>query len=103
MIAYSLIHLIKFIFTIPNGKSILSERISQNPFEEFFGKQRHRGAVNKNPTSHQFLKNNQALRVVNSIKIDLQRGNTRGSNTEKVTTVSTAPLPKRRKICHSSG
>lgn len=88
----------KFVFTIPGVNSFLSERISQDPLEKFFGQQRQQGAVNDNSTSDQFLKNNQALRVVNSIKIDLHKGNTIGTNTKKLTTVSTTPLPKRRKI-----
>ncbi len=90
--------MITFIFTIPGVKSFLSERISQDPLEKYFGRQRQRGGVNENPTADQFLKNNQALRVVNSIKLDVHKGNTRGTNTVELTEESVVPLPKRRKI-----
>ena len=103
-IAYSLIDLVKFLFTIPGVNSFLSERLSQDPLENYFGQQRQRGGVNENPTCDQFLKNNQALRVVSSIKVKLTNGNTRGSrpDEDRLTSVSTNPLPKRRKTSQSN-
>uniref|UniRef100_A0A1X7STK4 Uncharacterized protein n=1 Tax=Amphimedon queenslandica TaxID=400682 RepID=A0A1X7STK4_AMPQE len=92
----SFIELIRYIFTIPGVKSFLSENISQDPLEKFFGRQRQRGGVNENPTTKQFLVNNQALRVVNSIKIDTSKGNTRGSNQDTVI-IDDGPLQKRRR------
>uniref|UniRef100_A0A1X7TM73 Transposable element P transposase-like RNase H C-terminal domain-containing protein n=1 Tax=Amphimedon queenslandica TaxID=400682 RepID=A0A1X7TM73_AMPQE len=98
MSAYSLIDLVKFLFTIPSVNSFLSERLSQDPLENYFGQQRQRG-VNENPTCDEFLKNNQALRVVSSIKVKLTNGNTRGSilDEDRLTSVFTTPSPKRRK------
>ncbi len=79
-------------------KTFLSERISQDPLEKFFGRQRQRGGVNENPTIAQFLKGNQALRVINSIDLDITRGNTRGSNQSSLPGQENAkPLPKRQK------
>ena len=102
-IAYSFIDLIAYIFTIPGVKSFLSERLSQDPLEKFFGRQRQRGCRNENPNVKEFLVNNQALRIVDSIKIDTEKGNTRGSNTENITVVSDGPLPKRRIYAKDDG
>ena len=45
------------------------------------------------------LSNNQVLRVVNSIKIDTVKGNTRGSNqTEDIPFISDTSMPKRREV-----
>ena len=45
------------------------------------------------------LSNNQVLRIVNSIKIDTVKGNTRGSNqTEDIPFISDTSMPKRRKV-----
>ena len=57
--------------------------------------------MNENPTVHQFLNNSQALRVVGNIKIDTTRGNTRGTNSDNISSevhISSEPLPKRRRI-----
>ena len=89
--------LVQYIFTIPGVKSFLSERISQDPLEKYFGRQRQRGGVNENPTSQEFLKNNNALRMVNSIKIDTHKGNIRGRNNDDIMVVSTEPLKKKRR------
>jgi hypothetical protein len=70
LIAYSFIALTKYIFTIPGVKSFLSEKICQDLLEELFGRHRQRGRTNENPTVEEFFKNNQALRVINSIHID---------------------------------
>ena len=61
-----------------------------------------RGKSNENPLAHEFLLNNQALRVVNSIRIDTAKGNTRGTNQERITVVSDGPLQKRRRCSTAS-
>ena len=76
----SFIELVRYLFSLQGVKSFLSEKISQDPLEKFFGCQRQRGGVNENPNVSQFLKGNQALRVINAINLDLTQGNTRGSN-----------------------
>lgn len=100
IIGYSFHDLIKFIFTIPGVKSFLSERISQDPLEKFFGQQRQRGGVNENPTANQFIKNSQALRVVGSVKLDLKKGNTQGTDSQTFVLRSTdmEPMRKRRRL-----
>ncbi len=77
---HSFIDLVSYLFTLPDVESFLSERISQDPLEKFFGRQRLRGGVNDNPNVSQFLKNSQALRVINSIDLDVVLGNCRGTN-----------------------
>ena len=59
--------LVRFIFTIPGVETFLSERLTQDPLEQFFGMQRQWGGTSENPLVQTFCKNTQALRVVNSI------------------------------------
>lgn len=59
----------------------MTNRLCQDPLEKFFGQQRQKGRVNENPNVSQFLKNNQALRVVNGVcRGTVKAGNCRGSN-----------------------
>lgn len=37
-------------------KVFLSEKISQDPIEKFFGRQHQRGRVNENPNAQEFMK-----------------------------------------------
>ena len=67
----------QYIFTIPGVTSFLSQRICQDPLERFFGLQRQRGGVHDNPNANKFLKNTQAIRVVNSVTRAPTRGNCR--------------------------
>lgn len=78
-------------------QSFLSQRICQDPLECFFGCQRQRGAVHNNPTVQEFLKNTQALRVVNSVARGPLRGNCRGGNQDVnvIDKENNEPLPKR--------
>ena len=92
----------RYLFTLPGVKSFLSERISQDPLEKFFGRHRQRGGVNENPNVAQFLKGNQALKVINSIDLDIMKGNTRGTNRSSLPGKENfVPLPKRRRAKHT--
>lgn len=51
----SLIDMVKYLFAQPTIKSFLSEKISQDPLEKFFGIQRQRGRVNENPNVREFF------------------------------------------------
>ena len=94
--------LVQYLFTIPGVKSFLSERIQQDPLEKYFGRQRQRGRVNENPTVAQFLKNDQALRIINSINLDVVSGNTRGTNKRYLEHQQrSGPLNKRQKLKYS--
>ena len=92
----SFIELMQFAFTIPGVTTFLSNRICQDPLENFFGQQRQRGRVNENPNSRDFLKNTQALRVVNGVCRNV-KGNCQGS--KEICPDYAAPLPKRSRKC----
>jgi hypothetical protein len=102
MTAYSFIDLVQYLFKIPGIKSFLSEKLCQDPLEKYFGEQRQKGRTNENPTASQFLKNQQSLRVVNSIKINTSKGNTRGHKRLNHVPLDDEPLPKRKRSSHKS-
>ena len=100
LLVRSFIELVKYIFTIPGVSCFLSERISQDPLENFFGCQRQRGGTGENPNVASFCKNTQALRVINTtcINVRASTGNCRG-NKEQPLAVNdeNKPIPKRRR------
>ena len=78
----------------------LSERISQDPIENYFGKQRARGGRNENPNLHQCVHNAAALRVQKSFALDPVRGNCRRkrlSYEDDRDTSNDVPLPKQKR------
>lgn len=89
--------LVPYILKIPGVNFFLSERLSQDPLEKFFGCQRQRGRTNENPSCADFLKNTQALRVVNSVAGHVPRGNCRGRKNVSTIEEENTPLPKRRR------
>ena len=90
--------LVPFILKIAGVTSFLSEHISQDPLEKYFGMQRQKGSTNANPNVAQFLKNNQTLCVVNTVAGDVPRGNCRGRRRKHVIVEDeNTPLPKRRR------
>ncbi len=83
-----------------NSESLyfLSERISQDPFDNYFGKQRARGGRNENPNMHQCVHNAAALRVQKSLALDPIRGNCRRNRLNcSDNTINDTPLPKRKR------
>ena len=106
-LVYSFIEMVKELFNDPEVTSFLSERIQQDPLEKHFGKQRQRGGTNENPTVAQYHKNDQALKVISTINLDITSGNTRGTNKRKLTTELDEYKPlnrrsKRRKLDNRS-
>ena len=64
----SFTELVEYFFkTVADVKVFLSNKFCQDPIEKFFGQQRQRGRANENPNAKDFLKNTQALRVVNGL------------------------------------
>ena len=60
--------MVQYIFDkVPNVTFLLSQRLCQDPLERFFGLQRQRGGVHDNPNVNEFMKNTQALRVINCV------------------------------------
>ena len=92
----SFVELVRYLFTIPDVKSFLSQRICQDPLECFFGCQRQRGGVHDNPNVQEFTKNTQALRVINSMSKGPSKGNWCGGHEDKDTEKENhvEPLPK---------
>ena len=90
----------RHLFTLPGVKCFLSERISQDPLEKFFGLQQQRGRVNENPNVQEFCKNTQALRVINCTCLDTAKGNCRGRKRKAMTEADlekeSRPLKKRK-------
>ena len=98
MIGKSFVELVKYIFTLPDVTSFLSQRVCQDAIEQFFGCQRQRGGgVHDNPSVKEFVANTQALRVINSLTKNC-RGNCRGSSLDTCTNLGfeNDPLPKRK-------
>jgi hypothetical protein len=98
---FSFTELVPYLFSQPGVKCFMSERLNQDPLEKFFGKQQQRGRVKENPTVNQALKNNQALRVISSINLDVVLGNTRGTRSTSVMLLDKENqecLPKRRRL-----
>ena len=98
--------LVEVLFHTSGVKFFLSEHVSQDPLEKFFGNQRQRGRVNENPDVHSFCKNTQAIKVIGSICRDSVKGNCRGRNAKRplqpLTSKDNEPLSKRRRVLHKS-
>ena len=88
--------LVKYLFTVKDVLVFMSNRLCQDPLENFFGQQRQRGRVGDNPNVHEFLKNTQSLRIVNSVSRQVVKGNCRGQKSEQIKDNSKEPLPKRK-------
>ena len=87
------------MFKIPGVTVFLSEKLTQDPLEKFFGCQRQRGGTADNPRVGEFLKNTNALRVISNVCGNVSRGNCRGSHKEEVDhQKENTPLPKRRRF-----
>lgn len=93
----SFLELVPFLFTIPGVTCFLSERLSQDPLEKFFGCQRQRGGTSENPSVIEFCKNMQALRVINTACVNVSRGNCRRNAEEVNLEKENQPLPKRHR------
>lgn len=102
----SFLELVPIILQIPGVSFFLSDKLNQDPLENFFGCIRQHGGVNDNPTIFEAMKSTQTLRVINSIKLDASiRGNCRGRSKRKRFSYEEddieMPLPKRRNVLMS--
>ena len=94
----SFVDMVTYLFTLKGVKFFLSEKISQDPLEKFFGNQRQRGGVNENPTVQEFCKTTQVLRVINNVCGDV-RGNCRGRKRVRDDSLQeNTPLRKRKAV-----
>ena len=98
----SFVEIVRYLFTIPGVELFYSNRLCQDSLENFFGQQRQRGRTHENPNADQFVKNSQALRVINSTCATI-RGNCRAGEVDpkhkkkhhQIQTENNAPLRKR--------
>ena len=96
----SFVEITKYLLSQPKDSDqklyVLSERISQDPLENYFGKQRARGGRNENPNLQQCLHNAAALRVQKSMALEPVRGNRSRKFGDEEPKIDNTPLPKRR-------
>ncbi len=95
---YSLVGLTKFLLV--NGvEYVLSNKLCQDPVEEYFGRQRAIGRRSDNPCMREFGYNENKLRIQRSI-LPIQ-GNTKGRVKDRNETrwfdVDNSLIPKRKK------
>ena len=92
----------KYVFSLPDVKGkrigLLSRNLCQDPLENYFGCQRQCGGTSDNPNAHEFGKNTESLRVVNSFCRGPVRGNCRGAGESDTGLDSATPLTRRRKV-----
>ena len=82
-----------------NRLFLFSEKFSQDPLENYFGRQRARDRRNENPNLHQCLLNAALLRLQKSVSPNPIRGNCRRKRhlqlDESAVINDSEPLPKR--------
>ena len=102
----SFVEMTKFLLSQPEAQahqlSILSERVSQDPLENYFGKQRSRGHRSGNPDFKECLQNAVGIRAQQSLQLDRVQGNCRRKrlfNKDDITVTKDdhIPLPKRKR------
>ena len=88
------------LFQIPGVVCFLTEKLSQDPLEKFFGILRQMRKTNDNPKVHEFLSNSQTVRIIDSISVAEITGNCRGTKRKCYDLESVdlnRPLKKRRR------
>ena len=95
--AKSFVELARYLLKQPGVNFVLSAKLSQDPLESFFGKQRMRGGYCDNPNVATFLYGAQSLRVQGKTAIKPTRGNCKRGRAEHIAVDST-PLPKRQHL-----
>ena len=76
---------------------ILSERISQDSLENYFGQLRARGGRNENATLQQCVHSANAIRVQKSQALDPVKGNSSRKRDCKTPPIDSTPWLKRRR------
>lgn len=95
----SFVALAKELVCMDGVKFLFSEKFSQDPLEEHFGRQRRRGGSSDNPTLLEFGNQELALNVMRSDLMQDIRGNTRGRDKDgkrKIDINDTRELPKKK-------
>ena len=98
----SFVEMTKYLLSQSGGDELflLSERFSQDPLENYFGKQRARGRRSDNPSFKECLQNANAMRAQRSLELDRVQGNCRRKRRLVDTDnheIDNTPLPKRKR------
>ena len=94
---YSFIELGKLLLDTPGVDFLLSEKLNQDPLEEYFSKQRGAGGASDNPTVDQFGHNMMSLYVASDCIKASRKGNCRLDDRErKEAVIDSTPLPRRK-------
>ena len=100
----SFVELTRTLLSQDDGHDLyfLSERVSQDPLENYFGKQRSRGRRSENVTIKEAIQNAVAIRAQKSLELDRVQGNCRRKkricpDALKVTAEDETPLPKHKR------
>ena len=88
--------LAKILLDYPEVKYFLSEKLNQDPLEEYFSKQRATCGSWDNPTVEQFGHNIHTLYVASNCVKASKRGNVRNRNKDDANTLDSTPLPRRK-------
>ena len=89
------VELSRYLLSQPGVKFFLSEKLTQDTVECFFGRQRQRGGYNDNPNVQRFLYGLNSLRVQGSSAVKVLRGNSRRGKESTPLVVDNTPIPKR--------
>ena len=94
----------RFLLSKPDsdGLFLLSERVTQDPLENYFGRQRSRGHRCGNPNFKECIQNAVSIRAQRSLDLDRVRGNCRqkrrlGNDGFVVNKDDEETLPKRKR------
>ncbi len=93
----SFVEMTRYLLSVDPSSYLLSEKISQDPLEHYFGKQRACGGHNQHPSLDQCVKNAPALRMQKSFVLDPIRGNCRRKRLLSNEIIDDTPLPKRKR------
>ena len=97
----SFVEMTRYLLSQPDSKDLflLSERVSQDPLENYFGKQRARGGRCDNPSMKECIQNSIAIRAQQGLELDHVRGNSRYKRrvTYDTEVIDDTPLPKRKR------
>ena len=96
---HSFVEVVRYLFSIPGVKFVLSGRFSQDPLEKYFGNQRQHGGSNENPNVQQMVHSASALRALKSVTLNSVRGNCGRSKAQKrpPLVVDNSTLPKKKR------
>ena len=85
------------LLEIPGAEYFLTEKLNQDPLEQWFGKQRMKGGPNDNPNVMEFGYNALKIAVAGSSLVQDVRGNVRKRQNIQIDVNANVPMMKRQK------